>query len=77
MVSQALGRMTGAASLAATLRDLLAAESEGIRLGSARPIFDLSAKLRESVELQTRIVDLEQQLNDESRQGSRLPRHKF
>lgn len=66
MVQRALGRMAdGMADAAATLRMLLKAEGESVRLGAARSILELGNKLRESVELEQRLADLEQRLADQ------------
>ena len=43
----------------ALLRNLLRAESESVRLGACRTTLELSAKLRETVELEARIEALE------------------
>src|SRR5262245_20959547 len=60
MVGRALGRMAdGMADAAATLRQLLAAESESVRLGACRALLELGVKLRESVELEERLRALE------------------
>jgi len=60
LVDNALGQLADASTQAvATLRALLAAEGESVRLGSARAILELGNKLRESVELEARIADLE------------------
>jgi hypothetical protein len=60
MVSRGLGKLAEAATLAVdTLRSLLGAESESIKLGAARAILEIGSKLRESVELEERIATLE------------------
>jgi hypothetical protein len=60
LVDGALGQLADAGTAAvATLRALLAAEGESVRLGSARAILELGSRLRESVELEARIADLE------------------
>ncbi len=64
MVARALGKMAdGMAEAADTLRQLLRAESETVRLGACRAALELSVKLRESVELEQRIQDLEKRLS--------------
>lgn len=61
MVGRALGRLADAMTEAAdTLRSLLAAESEAVRLGAARSTLELGSRLRESVELEKRISALEE-----------------
>jgi hypothetical protein len=62
MVERALGHLaSGSAEAAIVLRNLLAAESDSIKLGAARSILELGNKLRESVELEQRLAALEQQ----------------
>jgi hypothetical protein len=62
MVQRSLGRMAdGMSDAADKLRELLAAESESVRLGAARTLLELGVKLRESVELEARLADLEAQ----------------
>jgi len=62
LVSQAVGRLTDASTAAvATLRALLEADSESVRLGACRAILDLGLKLRESEEFERRISLLENQ----------------
>lgn len=66
MVERALGKMAdGMAEAADTLRSLLRAEADSVRLGAARSILELGNKLRETVELETRIAELEQRLLEE------------
>ena len=61
MVGRALGRMAdGMTDAADTLRALLTAEGESVRLGAARSILELGNKLRESVELEQRLQALEE-----------------
>jgi hypothetical protein len=45
-----------------TLRALLKAENEAVRLGAGRSVLELAAKLRESLELEQRLTTLEKQL---------------
>src|SRR5262245_48045710 len=60
MVCRSLGRLADGMSEAAdVLRQLLAAESETVRLGAARSLLDLGNKLHESVELANRVAELE------------------
>lgn len=69
MVARALGHLAdGMAEAAETLRALLKAESESVRLGAARSLLELGNKLRESVELEERLAALE---------GRLLPDYKF
>jgi hypothetical protein len=63
MVQRALGKMAdGMAEAADTLRQLLRAEGESVRLGAARSILELGNKLRESAELEERLAALEGRL---------------
>ena len=65
MIDEALGRLSDASAEAVeTLRILLAAESENVRLGSARTILELGSRLRESVELEQRISRIEKALGN-------------
>jgi hypothetical protein len=60
MVTRALGQLAdGMADAAGVLRQLLAAESEAVRLGACRAMLELGNKLRESVELEQRLAALE------------------
>lgn len=60
MTARALGQMTeGMVYAAKTLRRLLYAKSETIRLGAARAVIELGVKLRESVEMEARLTALE------------------
>jgi HEAT repeat protein len=69
MIKRAVGALADDAVKAAdTLRNLLKAESENIRLGAARSILELGTKLRESVELEDRLVALEERFT-----GARKP----
>ncbi len=61
MVCRALGKMAdGMADAADKLRQLLAAKSEAVQLGACRALLELGVKLRESVELEQRLIALEQ-----------------
>jgi hypothetical protein len=63
LVGRALGKLAdGMSDAAATLRELLAAESASVRLGAARALLELGVKLRESVELEQRLQALEERL---------------
>ena len=68
LVTQAVGRLADASAAAVTtLRALLGADSESVRLGACRAILDLGLKLRESEELERRIAALEEQPAIDSR----------
>jgi hypothetical protein len=74
MVQAALGRMTdGMTDAADTLRKLLKAKKESVRLGAARAICEKACKLRESAELEERIAALE--ASKESAAGSTFSRN--
>ena len=63
MIRQAVARVSAASTNAvATLRGLLGAESESVRLGAARSILELGVKLREAQDLAERIAALEARL---------------
>ena len=61
LIDCALGQLADASTAAVcTLRSLLDADGDTARLGAARAILELGNKLRESVELEARIAELEQ-----------------
>ena len=63
MIGRALGRLSDTAREAVDkLRDLLSAGSDSVKLGAARSILELGTKLRESVELEQRLSELEQRI---------------
>lgn len=60
MIARAVGALADASAKAVTtLSDLLDAENESVALGAARSILEMGAKLRENIELERRIADLE------------------
>lgn len=60
MVTRAIGKLADASTAAVdTLQALLAADAENVRLGAAKAILELGAKLREAVELGERLAALE------------------
>jgi HEAT repeat protein len=66
MVSRAVARLSATSTLAAdTLRKLLDAKAETVRLGAARAILELGGKLREQEDLTERIAALEARLGDQ------------
>ena len=68
MVGQALGRMAaGMSDAAGTLRKLLKAKGESVRLGACRTMLELGVKLREAVEFEERLAALERKAADESK----------
>lgn len=70
MVARCLGRMAdGMAGAADTLRKLLSANSEPVRLGAARAMLELGVKVRDSVELGERLDELEGLLSAHAQGG--------
>jgi hypothetical protein len=64
MIGRALGRMAdGMSDAAGTLRKLLKAKGESVRLGACRAMLELGVKLRECVEFEARLTALEQRGN--------------
>ena len=64
MVERALGKMSeGMVEAAETMRGLLQANSEAVKLGAARSLLELGLKLRESVETKEQIRELEEVLD--------------
>jgi hypothetical protein len=53
----------GMAAAAKTLRKLLKADADTVKLGAARSILELGNKLREAVELEQRLAALEARAN--------------
>jgi hypothetical protein len=71
MVESALGKVAdGMSDAAAKLRELLAAQSEAVRLGAARSLLELGIRLRESVELEQRLAAMEERLQESERHES-------
>jgi len=68
IMGQAVGTLISTSTDAATtLRALLSAESESVRLGAARSILEPGSKFRESLELEERLARLENLLADKGR----------
>ena len=68
MTGRALGRLADGMSEAAdVLRQLLAAESEAVRLRAAVELLQLGVKLREATELEERLLALELQSASEGK----------
>jgi transposase-like protein len=64
MIGRALGKLAdGMVDAAGVLRELLAAQSDQVRLGACRALLELGTKLRESVELEARLAALEAREN--------------
>lgn len=60
MIGRAMGRMADSMTEAANaLRALLSAQSESVRLGACRAMLELGVKLREAVEFEARLAELE------------------
>jgi len=71
MIARAVGQLADATTEAArTLRELLDAEAETVKLGAARAILEHAVKLRESAELETRIAALEERIAQGNRRGA-------
>jgi HEAT repeat protein len=65
MVARALGKLAdGATEAVDTLRKLLGAEADTVKLGAARSILELGTKLREAVELEERLAELERRIGE-------------
>jgi hypothetical protein len=65
MIGRALGTLTDAlAEAAGVLRQLLASQSDAIRLGACRSILEVTTKLKETCELEQRLSALEQRLEE-------------
>ena len=59
---RAVGRISDGMSEAAdALRELLKCEDHAVRLRAARALFEVGTRLRDTVELEARLVDLEQE----------------
>ena len=75
MVARAVARLSATSTLAAdTLRELLKARSETVRLGAARAILELGSKLREQEDLAERVAALEARLGDQKEGKAWAPR---
>jgi phage terminase small subunit len=65
LVEQATGLLTaGNCEAARTLRKLLKDGSSSIELAAAKALLDLGARMRETLELERRVSDLEQSLKE-------------
>jgi molybdenum-dependent DNA-binding transcriptional regulator ModE len=63
MVDRAVGRLAATMAVASTtLRRLLKAKSETVRLGAARAVLEMHVRLKEAGEVEERLAALEQQL---------------
>ena len=63
MVARSVARLSATSTLAADcLRELLKARSETVRLGAARAVIELGARLREQEDLAERVRALEERL---------------
>jgi hypothetical protein len=62
-LDRAIGRLAATATAAsATLRKLLKAKSETVRLGAARSILELHCRLKEHAELEAKLSDLAEEV---------------
>lgn len=67
MIDSAMGRMAdGMADAATTLRKLLRAKAESVRLGAARSLLELTIRLRDNIDFEERITALEQRVEQRS-----------
>jgi hypothetical protein len=74
MVDRTLGKLADSMTSAADkLRELLDADAEQVRLGAARTLLEVGTKLRETVELERRISELEQRART---LGNKKPPHR-
>jgi len=65
MLQDAVSRLAAASTGAAeTLRKLTKAKSEQVQLAAARSILELSHRLKEATEFESRLVDLERKLDE-------------
>jgi hypothetical protein len=65
MVARAMGNITeGMIDAAAALRKLLKAKSESVQLSACRALLEMGVKLRESVETEERITELERRAEE-------------
>lgn len=72
LVRRAVGMLARTSSAAATtLALLLKADSETVRLGAARAVLELGAKMRESDELERRLSELEERVGAQAGPGAR------
>lgn len=64
LVDAAAGKITNGLDAAAEcLRKLLTSDSDAIKLSAARALFDIGIRLKEVVELESRLLDVEERLN--------------
>lgn len=72
MTHRAMGRLADISTKAVdTLEALLGAESDSVKLGAARIILEAGTRLREIVELEERLAELEEQVNQGERENKR------
>ena len=65
MLQDAVSRLaSGATAAAETLLELTKAKSEQVQLAAARSILELSHRLKEATEFESRLVDLERKLDE-------------
>ena len=65
MLQDAVSRLAaGATAAAETLLELTKAKSEQVRLAAARSILELSHRLKEATEFESRLVDMERKLDE-------------
>ncbi len=75
MTARALGQLTdGLGFAAASLRKLLSAKSEQVRMSAIRVLFEVTLKLKETTELEDRMAALEQQAREAQATRGRVNR---
>jgi hypothetical protein len=71
MLRRASGRMAaGMTGAATTLRDLLNAKADTVKLGAARALLELGVKLQDAADLQERVAELERRLGERTDAGT-------
>ncbi|MCA9109368.1 MAG: hypothetical protein KDA52_05445 [Planctomycetaceae bacterium] len=74
MVTRASGRLADAAEEAVrTLRDLLTAESESVKLSAAKSILEMTTRFRDAAELEERLTRIEEKINERLNEIETLP----
>jgi hypothetical protein len=71
LAARAAGQLAdGMAEAALTLRRLLAADAESVRLAAARSILEVGHRLRDAVEVEERLREVEERLDAAAREGT-------
>jgi hypothetical protein len=70
MLSRTLGKLSdGTVEAAEALREMVKEETGAVRLGAAKALIDLTVKVRESVDLEEQVKELEQRINEVENPG--------